>query len=71
MSSRRDKNDAPLAIGDVVDVRGVIEMLDDGTGMVYVRIGVTPLAVGTGTSNKFQDTGNVLKVKLGDVLKVA
>lgn len=70
MSAGRDKNDTLLSVGDVVDIRGVVEMVDKLTGYVSVRLGVTPTARGTGTANPNPDTGTVLRVNLGDVLKV-
>ena len=70
MSAGKDKNDNLLAKGDIVDVRGVIESLDKLTGYVMVRLGVTPTAKGTGTSNPNPDSGTVVRFTLGDVLKV-
>ena len=70
MSAGRDKNDVVLAVGNVVDVRGVVEQLDNLGMYVYVRLGVSPTANGTGTANPSPDSGTVLRLTLGDVAKV-
>lgn len=71
MAKGVDKNGVLLAIGDVVDVRGKIEWIDRLTGEVSFRVGGVLSALGiAGTENSVPDPGTVLRLKLGDVLKV-
>lgn len=71
MASGRDKNGSLLAEGDIVDVRGRVTQIDRLTGDIYIRVGATNLALGIpGTENPTPDPSNILRLKLGDVLKV-